>query len=96
MPPLWAEGAGAGRGSGELVASPNSNNRDNLKHGLYTIVSCLVLYCQSSKLKGIIIIMEVFNVSVIQIYKENHCSLAYNQKFVAQRYSCCIVVLSKE
>ena len=28
--PLWAEGAG--RGTGELVASPSSNNREYLQH----------------------------------------------------------------
>ena len=27
----------------------------------------------------IIVIMEIFNVLVIQIYKQNHCSLVYNQ-----------------
>ena len=26
----------------------------------------------------IMIIMEVFNLSVIQIYEQNHCSLVYN------------------
>ena len=29
-------------------------------------------------------IMEVFNVSVIQIYKQNHCSLVYSQIFVCR------------
>ena len=38
--------------------------------------------------------MEVFNVSVIQIYKQNHCSLAYNLIIMASLIVC--LLISKE
>ena len=49
---------------------------------------CGVSYSQHAnspfKCYIIIIIIEVFNFSVIQIYIQNHCSLVYNLRFVCR------------